>query len=1004
MAFQQWKNIHFLKTGLPTYETMEPKDPVLAYSDMLYFNLMPDFNNSNLNYKVNQTLYPEVHVDKCAALLLYNLADPEWITVDCDEPLGHQAFCVISVRDKTKNVTLVSEKNLKLYDRQCIIRNFTCFVFNWVTYADIFKGNILHTSYANIQAFKFLFDAISVLFPPIFIENAQWFETYERFSNTYRYQKSLVTKDSIEAFIIQKHIELEWFMGSNLFRCASHSYISIHYICDRRIDCPGKQPTDEIGCHCHTSENYSSKCKYIVGNNNKTTCSDFYVKGFNKSCQILSIRDNSVNKIENNMTDIAIEMNNCTITNLHLSYLQNHFTPILINGKRHPCYEEDFKHLNQTTELFKCSSGKTIGAYLINDLIADCGPTAEDEFIIRYNTKIKEFACPKKGQLPCIDGHIRCYNVSQICYYKLSENNNLLPCRTGNHLENCKDFECNAKYKCPEYYCIPWSYVCDGKWDCPYGNDEMKSYCTKDTICFNRYRCYLSQKCVHLMDVCDKENDCPYGDDEFLCSLMNTKCIENCLCLGLTLRCFNISKQTGNIYRHFPFISLHIKYSFESFVKAILFQVKSISILNLNKNNLTKICNILPSLANSLMVDFSYNSIQYITSYCFNDAIYLRQILLNSNNLRNVFRRAFHNLPSLKLLNLTCNSLDLITFDFVQIHLIVFDIRKNAFSQFSANTFLEFRIQHLLTDHYYHCCALYGASICISGKPWYISCESIISKYHVKIFIYIICSSILLLNIMCILLQYLTSKSKTFGFDKIITAISFTDVSYGVYLLFLIVGEGFLDFFMWTSSPLCIIAYGLFFNYNLFSPLVLNLSTLCRLMVTKYPLESRFKKSEFLIKLIIILFTISASITILLYIKMFYGSFTVSSPFCIPLIDPSKQNLQEKIVLWFLFPFQILSLVSIYAMYIFLFIEVSNSKQKVQKQSSKGMSIKSIMLQVVVTVIANTLTWIPSGVIYIVAMIMTEYPMEMIIWTLIAVAPINSVVNPIIYIKTARKK
>ena len=30
-------------------------------------------------------------------------------------------------------------------------------------------------------------------------------------------------------------------------------------------------------------------------------------------------------------------------------------------------------------------------------------------------------------------------------------------------------------FKCPGYHCIPWSYVCDGKWDCPHGYDELEN-------------------------------------------------------------------------------------------------------------------------------------------------------------------------------------------------------------------------------------------------------------------------------------------------------------------------------------------------------------------------------------------------------------------------------------------------------------------------------------------------------------------------------------------------
>ena len=90
-------------------------------------------------------------------------------------------------------------------------------------------------------------------------------------------------------------------------------------------------------------------------------------------------------------------------------------------------------------------------------------------------------------------------------------------------------------------------------------------------------------------------------------------------------------------------------------------------------------------------------------------------------------------------------------------------------------------------------------------------------------------------------------------------------------------------------------------------------------------------------------------------------------------------------------------------MYVFLYLELKKSQQGMEK-CVKKVSTQTILIQIVVTLTSNTLTWIPSGVIYISAMIMSQYPMEMMIWVLIAVAPINAIVNPIMFIRTALKK
>ncbi len=42
------------------------------------------------------------------------------------------------------------------------------------------------------------------------------------------------------------------------------------------------------------------------------------------------------------------------------------------------------------------------------------------------------------------------------------------------HLATCDFHNCSYTFKCPGYYCVPWSYVCDGHWDCPPGLDEIQ--------------------------------------------------------------------------------------------------------------------------------------------------------------------------------------------------------------------------------------------------------------------------------------------------------------------------------------------------------------------------------------------------------------------------------------------------------------------------------------------------------------------------------------------------
>ncbi len=93
-------------------------------------------------------------------------------------------------------------------------------------------------------------------------------------------------------------------------------------------------------------------------------------------------------------------------------------------------------------------------------------------------------------------------------------------------------YTCPAKYfKCPGYYCVPYRNVCDKKWDCPWGTDEIKNTCTQRDRCTGLYKCHKSAICVTALSMCDAIQDCPYADDELFCHPFIPKCATNCSCV-----------------------------------------------------------------------------------------------------------------------------------------------------------------------------------------------------------------------------------------------------------------------------------------------------------------------------------------------------------------------------------------------------------------------------------------------------------------------------------------
>ena len=88
----------------------------------------------------------------------------------------------------------------------------------------------------------------------------------------------------------------------------------------------------------------------------------------------------------------------------------------------------------------------------------------------------------------------------------------ITPC---NHLRYCYVHECPGHFKCYMSYCIPYWLICNGKKDCPYGEDEAA--CGK-FLCRDMFKCIYDNICVSLHDVCDGIMHCSgSGEDEMLC-------------------------------------------------------------------------------------------------------------------------------------------------------------------------------------------------------------------------------------------------------------------------------------------------------------------------------------------------------------------------------------------------------------------------------------------------------------------------------------------------------
>ena len=388
-------------------------------------NAINTVKNSSAN-----TIYPKK--DHYTLLLVSNLAYPQRFSVDCSKPILHHIICVVNetrraLRNSKENTNILSCSNVT------VKHNSRCHMFKWFNGANessqsFYEKCLIHKmtaeSITDLQIFNFILEATSIVRFKFLSElsmNSINMFSYEKIWLQVTHASQIVDKKFASGYYIcygkTKYMKFD---QQILYKYNNNIFISALHVCDR-----------------------SSNCEYIKSDEMECSCT-----GFNKHCR----------EICNGQA--------CSCSPL---YFRSH------NGKCLRYAFQKFKKLDTTENIWKYKSNKRsifIDSKLQDDLVPDYGNNSEYENLLPHILKNKTIFCKVSGKLPCQGGDSECYDLHFICIYRLNEFSHLIPCTTGSHIEECKTFQCNQMFKCPEYYCIPWGYVCNWKWDCPHGYDE----------------------------------------------------------------------------------------------------------------------------------------------------------------------------------------------------------------------------------------------------------------------------------------------------------------------------------------------------------------------------------------------------------------------------------------------------------------------------------------------------------------------------------------------------
>ena len=399
-------------------------------------------------------IYPK-QTSTCTILLVSNLAYPQWVSVNCEHKIIGDVICVklnTTMRSKTYSI------NTKLScTNSSFVNDGKCYKLAWFNgttncYKDVsqkchsYGMNVQFIG--NISAFKFLMKSIYA--KHLIILSLQ--NSHSNLIQTFHYEiiwyqdnfntETVDIKQAVGYFVCRGQIEQLTFHKRNCHLCQNSVYIYIISLCDGINDC--QEGSDEMLWEC---KELNKSCKEI-NDKKKCYCPPLFYQTITGTCSMYTVQ--TFKTYEN--TDLE--------EGAPLTQIDTHL----------------------------CTNSSSIPDQQVNDLVPDCQKADDETLLKSILLQNNQTLCHHDDQLPCKNGHTKCFNTIDACIYRLDKFNNLYPCRTG--AQQCKDFECNQHYKCPGYYCIPWGYVCDGKWDCPYGSDESSYYkCVKRRQCTTMFKC-----------------------------------------------------------------------------------------------------------------------------------------------------------------------------------------------------------------------------------------------------------------------------------------------------------------------------------------------------------------------------------------------------------------------------------------------------------------------------------------------------------------------------------
>ena len=428
--------------------------------------------------------------------------------------------------------------------------------------------------------------------------------------------------------------------------------------------------------------------------------------------------------------------------------------------------------------------------------------------------------------------------------------------------------------------------------------------------------------------------------------------------------------------------------------------------LSITHTNLKIICTVVLFMNQIKVVDIRRTEICELKRYCFKNKYGLTIIKLNNNLIHSVEEFAFHNLTSLLYIDLSSNQLIVFhknsiipseKLSFVSLENNILNVEN------SKDALNELTLDFLKIEQFSLCCFALERFKCSARKSWYMSCSDLLHKNSIRYLFYIFSVLIIILNALHLFLQ--KSKETAEALSYILGFISIVNITSSIPLFILWISDSYFNYDLvlveekWKSSIICFISLGINIYYDLASVFLYILLSYARYEVVRNPINSIFKRSGSVLKIIIVGCTFIFLIACFIVVLFWTMKTKAPNRFCSAFFDPSRTFSLVSHLAWFTIANHFIAVFFNLIIYLNLVIEIIRYQKGMNFRSTSRNKSKSTLLgQITCIVSCHLLSWIPSILILFVSQLKKVYPMEMILWQLGCISTLNSILFPFIFI------